>query len=84
MVNCDQYQNPSRDLSGMQISRSVHGSRSTFWGVFWPATEGISGSTSIGRATETEEEVRAMPTHVGVALIGTILFAISVIFRVWV
>ena len=31
-----------------------------------------------------KEEVRAMPTHVGVALIGTILFAISVIFRLWV
>jgi hypothetical protein len=31
-----------------------------------------------------KDEVRAMPTHVGVALIGTILFAISVIFRVWV
>ena len=31
-----------------------------------------------------KEEVRAMPTHVGVALIGTILLAISVIFRVWV
>jgi preprotein translocase subunit Sss1 len=25
-----------------------------------------------------------MPTHVGITLIGTILFAISVIFRVWV
>ena len=29
------------------------------------------------------KEVRAVPTHVGVALVGTILFAISVIFRVW-
>jgi hypothetical protein len=29
------------------------------------------------------EEVRAMPTHVGVTLLGTILFAISLIFRVW-
>jgi len=29
------------------------------------------------------KEVRAVPTHVGLTLIGTILFALSVIFRVW-
>jgi len=38
----------------------------------------------IGRATEGGmKEVRAVPTHVGLTLIGTILFALSVIFRVW-
>jgi hypothetical protein len=34
-------------------------------------------------ARNWDEEVRAMPTHVGITLIGTILFAISLIFRVW-
>ena len=36
------------------------------------ATEGISRSTSTDGRPRLKEEVRAMPTHVGVALIGTI------------